>query len=127
MNGCNKNVNAASNNDPATNSSRRVITFNYETVHDPFASSIIIDGVELNNNSTMKDLLLYSDGGDDSIDKEHDLELNSKYGKQLYFKVEVENGREFLFKKNRFLNSTVDFIYSLESVVSPLSIIIIPK
>ena len=55
----------------------------------------------------MKDLLLYSDGGDNSIDEEYGLEIYSKYGKQLYFKVEVENGREFLFKKNpRFLNST---------------------
>ena len=107
MNGHNKNENVASSNDPATNSSHRVITFNYKTVNYPFALSIIIDGVDLNNDSTMKDLLLYSDGGDDSIDEEHNLELNSKYGKQLYFKVEVENGREFLFKKNpRFLNST---------------------
>ena len=75
----------------------------------------------------MKDLLLYNNEGDNSIHNEDDLELNSKYGKQLYFKVEVKNEREFLFKKNHFLNNTVDFIYSLESVISPLSIVIIPK
>ena len=94
----------------------------------PFASSIIIDGVGLNHDSIMKDLLLYSSGEDNSIHDEYDLEPNSKNGKKLYFKVKVKNGREFLFKKSRFLNSTsVDLIYSLESVISPLSIVIIPK
>ena len=110
-----------------SNNKNRVITFHYESEDDPFCTSIIIDGSKLTNLSTMKDLMLFKDSGDESVNEEHFLRLDYEDGPQLYFQIVVQNGKRIMLKKNRFLNTTVDDLYNLDGVVSPLPIIIIPK
>ena len=78
--------------------------------------------------STMKHLLLSKVGWDESINDEYDLQIESEYGRNIYFKVEADNTRGgFIFKKSCFLETTLDELYSLENVVSPISVNIVSK
>ena len=113
--------------DGATNSStpqNDVFTFGCAVSNKP-ESSVVIDRRHLKMSSTMKDILLFSDDGDKSINQEFKLELeNPESSKKLYFCIKVENGNnDYTFKKGRFLKFTAKDIISMKNVTQKIEII----
>ena len=88
--------------------------------------SIPIDNIYLDRESTMKDILPFRDSRNPSFSEEHDLEIDDLEGKRLSFHVKLDNGNDnFIFKTWRFLQMKLDYVYSLENVMSPITISIV--
>ena len=103
---------------------RRVITFKCK--NDASSSdSILIDGNSLTDESTMEEVLTFSEDGFPSYNDENHLEIDDPNGSAQFFYVKVQNGNEdFIFRKRRFLKMTVEDVYSHECVNIPITITI---
>ena len=103
---------------PAAAPNTAVFTFSSQD-HAIGGISVFIDNEKLKMDCTMKDLLLYSDDGEDSINDEFDLDLYNEPGKKLYFHIEVQNGRNYVYRKNQFLKFTANKIITMNNVMNP--------
>ena len=119
------NVNDTTNMNSVTTEKNDSVTFSCEW--DLFPESIIIDGINLKETSTMKELLTYSEDGDKSFAMEYNLSLDNE-NKKLYFRVKAADGfNDINIKKSRFLKMNLNDIHNLNHVHSQIMITIVDR
>ena len=121
-------VNVSSSvSETVSNNTKKNNTVTFSCEWNEFPEAIIIDGVNIKETSTMKDLLTYSEDGDDSFAIDYELGLDDDKRK-LFFKVKAEDGfNDINIKKSCFLKMNMVDICNLNHVHSQIMITIVDR